>query len=155
MFDLDKFRSAEFTPREAEIKFSALSSQGFGDGVFKVRGLTAEEIAKADESATTGKLLSDVVEKLAGSAGKEKAAALLEGVGISKNVPELLKKRLEHVCLGSVEPKLELADAVKLGEAFPIEFSQIANKILELTGQGQIADVKRRGSTKGPTSKQP
>jgi hypothetical protein len=150
MFDLNAFRQAEFKPRETEIEFSALADFG---GTFKVRGLTATEIAQADEAAQKGKLLSDLVEELAGSAGKKKAAALLEGVGVSDDVPALLAKRYEHVCMGVVEPKMDLADVVKLGDAFPIEFSQLANKILELTGQGQVADVKPRGSTKEPTSK--
>lgn len=147
MFDLGAFRKADFKPREAELNCSALSAFG---GTFKVRGLTALEIAQADESAQKGKLLSELVEKLAGSSGKKKAAALLEGVGISDDVPALLAKRYEHVCMGCIEPKLELADVVKLGEAYPVEFSQIANKILELTGQGQVADVKPQGSTKEP-----
>lgn len=147
-FDLKAFRNAQFKPREAELEFSALADFG---GKFVVRGLTATEIARADEAAQKGKLLSDIVEKLAGAAGKQKAAALLEGVGISDDVPALLAKRLEHVVYGVVEPKLEHADVALLANAFPIEFSTIANKILELTGQGQIADVKRRGSTKEPT----
>ncbi|KZZ71566.1 hypothetical protein A3765_13910 [Oleiphilus sp. HI0130] len=148
MFDLKAFRKAEFTPREVEIDFPALAEFG---GKFKVRGLTATEIAQADEAAQKGKLLSDLVEKLAGASGKKKAAALLEGVGISDDLPALLAKRIEHVVAGVVEPKLEHADVAKLGDAFPIEFSQLANKILELTGQGQVADVKRLGSTKEPT----
>lgn len=150
MFDLEKFRKTEFKPREAEIKFSALKKAGFGDGVFLVRGLTAPEIAQADTAAEKGKLLTDLVEKLATSSGKEKASALLEGVGISGDVPELLAKRYEHVSRGVVEPSLTLADVVKLGDAFPIEFSQLANKVLELTGKGQTAAVKPQGSTKEP-----
>lgn len=147
MFDLNSFRKTEFKPREAELSFSAFSDAGLGDGSVKVRGLTAEEIARADEASTKGKLLGDIVEKLAGSGGKQKASALLEGVGISSDTPAALAKRYEHVCIGCVEPKLELADAVKLGSVFPIEFNQIANKILELTGKGQEAAVKPQGST--------
>lgn len=151
MFDLANFRKAEFKPRERELKLAALKSAGFGDGVIKVRGLTAHEIAQADEAATRGKLASDLVEKLAGASGKEKAAALLEGVGISGDVPALLAKRYEHVKIGVVEPALDLADVVKFGDTFPIEFSQVANTILELTGQGQEAIVKPRGSGKKTT----
>lgn len=148
MFDVKSFKKANFTPREEEIHFSSLEQFG---GSFIVRGLTALEIAKCDESAQKGKLVSDLVEKLASSSGKEKAAALLEGIGISDNVPELLAKRYEHVVAGCVNPKLDLSDVVSLAEAFPIEFSQLANKILELTGKGQVADVKPRGSGVEPT----
>lgn len=149
MFDLNSFRKAEFKPREAEINFSALVEAGFGDGTFLVRGMTSPELARADDAATKGKLASDLVEQLAGAAGKQKAKALLEGVGICDDVPAALTKRYEHVCIGTVQPKLELADAVKFGEAFPVEFNQLANKILELTGLGQEAAVKPRGSGKG------
>lgn len=148
MLDLAKFRKTEFKPREKELELAALKAAGFGDGLIKVRGLTAQEIAEADEASTKGKLASDLVEKLAGAQGKARAAALLEGIGISGDVPALLAKRYEHVRIGTVEPALELADVVKLADVFPIEFSQIANTILELTGQGQEAAAKPRGSGK-------
>lgn len=151
MFDLEAFRKASFCPREVELSLDALSDFG---GAIKVRGLTAEDLARAEEASQKGKLVSDLVEKLAGSSGKEKASALLEGVGISGDVPAMLAKRFEHVVLGVVEPKLSLDDVVKLSQVYPIEFNMIANKIIELTGQGQVADVKQRGSSSEPTSKQ-
>lgn len=145
MLDLNAFRSAEFIPREASITLDALAEAGMGDGVVKVRGLTAHELAAAEESASKGKLLSDLVERLAGS-GKEKVGALMDGIGYHQDVPAALAKRLEHVRLATVEPAMELADVVKLAETFPIEFTIMANKIMELTGKGQQAQVKRKPS---------
>lgn len=145
MLDLNAFRSAEFIPRETEITLDALAEAGMGDGVVKVRGLTAHELAAAEESASKGKLLSDLVERLAGS-GKEKVGALMDGIGYHQDVPAALAKRLEHVRLATVEPAMELADVVKLAETFPIEFTIMANKIMELTGKGQQAQVKRKPS---------
>lgn len=142
MFNLEGFRTVAFKPRESKMTLEALKKAGFGDGVVLVRGLTSHEIAQSDEASQKGKLLSDLITKLADTSGKQKAAALLEGVGISDNVPELLAKRYEHVARGVVEPKFELSDVVKLADTFPIEFSQIANKILELTGLGKQAEVK-------------
>jgi len=142
MLDLEGFRKTTFTPRESVMTLEAFKKAGLGDGKIKVCGLTALDIAQADEESQKGKLLSDLVAKLASGSGKEKAAALLEGVGISDNVPELLAKRHAHVVTGVVEPKLDLSDVVKMADAFPIEFSQIANKILELTGLGKQAEVK-------------
>mgnify|MGYP000229217827 CR=1 FL=1 len=146
MFNVEGFRNTTFTPRESLLTLEAFEKAGFGDGKIKVRGLTACEIEQANEASQKGKLLSDMVVKLAGSSGKEKAATLLEGVGISGNVPALLAKRHEHVVMGVIEPKLELLDVVRLADTFPIEFSQIANKILELTGLGQQAEVKPKPS---------
>lgn len=150
--DLKAFQKAEFAPREQEITLDALAEAGFGDGVVKVRGLTAHDLHTAEESAQKGKLLSDLVERLAG-AGKDKVGAIMEGVGFHEDVPASLAKRLEHVRLGVAEPEMELADVVKLAEAFPVEFSQMANKIMELTGKGQIAQVKRKPSGGRRTSK--
>lgn len=141
MFDLDKFRQTTFKAREARLSLAALSEAGLGGDVV-VRGLTAHELAQSDEASAKGKLLSDLVERLADASGKQKAAALLEGVGISGDVPQMLAKRYEHVVRGVVSPKFDLSDAVKLGEVFPVEFSQIANKIIELTGLGKQAEVK-------------
>ncbi|WP_375191799.1 hypothetical protein [Marinobacter sp.] len=152
MLDLKKFQNAEFVPRETEVTLEALAEAGFGDGVVKVRGLTAHELATAEESASKGKLLSDLVERLSG-AGKEKVGALMDGIGYHQDVPAALAKRLEHVRLATVEPKLELADVAKLAEAFPIEFSILANKVMELTGKGQQAQVKRKPSGGKATSK--
>lgn len=152
MLDLKAFQNAEFVPRETEVTLDALAEAGFGDGVVKVRGLTAHELAEAEESASKGKLLSDLVERLAG-AGKEKVGALMDGIGYHQDVPASLAKRLEHVRLGMVEPEMELADVARLAEAFPIEFGVVANKIIELTGKGQQAQVKRKPSGSKQTSK--
>lgn len=151
-FDLKAFQKARFTPREEEITLNGLAEAGFGDGVVKVRGLTAHELAVSEESATRGKLLSDLVERLAG-AGKEKVAALMDGIGFHQDVPAALAKRLEHVRLATVEPEMELSDVAKLAEVFPIEFAMIANKIMELTGKGQQAQVKHKPSGGKATSK--
>lgn len=152
MLDLKAFQRARFVPRETEVTLDALAESGFGDGKVTVRGLTAHELAEAEESASKGKLLSDLVEKLAGS-GKEKVGAIMDGIGYHQDVPASLAKRLEHVRLATVEPKLELADTAKLAEVFPIEFSIMANKIMELTGKGQQAQVKQKPSGKAQASK--
>ena len=153
MLDLKAFQKASFTPRETEITLEGLAEAGFGDGKVIVRGLTAHELAEAEESASKGKLLSDLVERLAG-AGKEKVGALMEGIGYHQDVPASLAKRLEHVRLATVSPEMDLADIAKLAEVFPVEFSIMANKIMELTGKGQQAQVKPAPSGKKPTSKQ-
>lgn len=48
---------------------------------------------------------------------------------------------------------MELADVAKMAETFPVEFSIMANKIMELTGKGQQAQVKPKPSGKTPASK--
>jgi hypothetical protein len=48
---------------------------------------------------------------------------------------------------------MDLGDVAKLAETFPIEFGMIARHIYELTGKGQVAQVKRKPSGKSPASK--
>lgn len=152
MLDIKAFQKAKFVPRETEVTLEGLAEAGFGDGKVIVRGLTACEIAEAEESASKGKLLSDLVERLAG-AGKEKVSALMDGIGYHEDTPAALAKRMEHVRLATVSPKMDLADIAKLGEVFPVEFSIMANKIMELTGKGQQAQVKQKPSGKTQASK--
>ena len=153
MIDLKAFRKAAFVPREQDVTLDAMVEAGMGDGVVTVRGLTAHDLATAEESVSKGKTLSDLVEKLAGS-GAEKIAGLMEGLGYQQDVPAALAKRLEHVRLGVVKPEMELSDVVKLAEVFPVEFTILANTIMELTGKGQVAQVKPKPSGGSRTSKQ-
>jgi hypothetical protein len=153
MLDVKAFRKAEFVPREMEVTLDALAKAGFGDGKVKVRGLTAHELATAEESADNSKMLMGVAENLAG-ASKDKLAGLLDGLGLSGDVPQTLARKMCHVQMGVVDPEMDLGDVAKLAETFPIEFGMIARHIYELTGKGQIAQVKPKPSGKTPASKQ-
>ena len=68
--------------------------------------------------------------------GGDQAEAVRSALGLTKDTPGEIAKRLEMLVMGSVAPKIELPTAVKLAEAFPIEFLSITNRITELTGQG-------------------
>lgn len=156
MFDLTKFERADFEAREADVRLPALAPFFAEDAepVFRVRGLTAAELATAEESANRGKLVSDLVEKLLEKTGsKQKADAILEaaGLGPDTEVPKAVKQRMEHVRMGVIEPELSLQHVVKLATVAPIEFTKLANTILELTGQGQTASVKPAPSGKEAT----
>lgn len=155
-FDLKAFQAAQYKAREEEIELSGLAAY-FPEGerpVFKVRGLTSEELARADEAANRDQLAGELMSKLVGD-NKQKAQAMLAAAGIgSDDVPGALRKSLEHVCTGLVEPRLELSDVVKLADSHPVEFRQLSTKVLGLTGLGQVAEVKRRPSGKAPKSEQ-
>lgn len=160
MFDLNKFERAAFEPRQGDVALPVLAEffKAGAEPVFIVRGLTASELAIADESAKKGKLIGEMVEKLLETtSSKDKAQAILESAGISnaKDVPQIVKTRIEHVRLGCVSPALSLAHVVKLADCFPIEFSRLANTVLELTGQGRAAVVKPLPSGSAATSEQP
>jgi len=151
MLDVKALRKTKFSPREMDVTLAALAEAGLGDGVVKVRGLTAHQLAEAEEAANKGRMVSELVEKLAGSE-KDKVDALLEGIGFGQDVPASLAKKLAHVQMGVVDPEMQMEDVVKMAEVYPIEFGQLANKIYELTGKGQVAQVKRRPSGDDQTS---
>ena len=78
-FDLAAFRKAKFQERAQDVPLSGLTAAGFGgyegEGddakpkpvVYRVRGLTAQELAKADQEADNSKVLLKVAEQLAGT----------------------------------------------------------------------------------------
>lgn len=152
-FDVNSFRKAKFTQREKDVTLKGLADAGFGDGVFRIRGLTAAELAEAESAGDKSKMLAKLVERLAGS-DAEKVDALMDGMGMGKDTPANLAKKITHVQAGIIEPAMEIKDVVKLGEAFPIEFGMLANEIYGLTGMGQVAQVKQKPSGKTPASKQ-
>lgn len=140
MFDAKRFLKTKFTPRVEEVAVPDLKAFFTGDeeSVWKVRGLTGAELARANEAATKNRNVAAVLEALAGESAKEKAEAVKELLGVGGTTPEDIAKRIEHLVLGSIEPKCTPDLAVRLSEAFPIEFYQITNRIMHLTGQGML-----------------
>jgi hypothetical protein len=71
-------------------------------------------------------------------------------LGLIKDTPGEIAKRLEMLVMGSVAPAVSLPVAVKLAEAFPIEFLQLTNEISDLTGRG--ADLVKPQAASQPTT---
>ena len=153
-FDLKGFKSSEFQARTEEVRVEGLA-EWFNEGdepVFVVRGLTGEEVARANEAASRNTSWSRIMEAMASSDAQERVDAIKRMLGISADVPDDLAKRHEHLAMGSVDPDLDHEAAVQLAVRFPIEFYQLTNKIMELTGKG--ADpIKKKGSGKTQESK--
>jgi len=144
-FDVKKFDRAKFEDRTAEVRVNDLE-EFFDDGdeaVFIVRGLTGEELARCHEAADRSKTIESVVQALSGTAGQDKIEAMREMLGVSESVPDDLAKRLEQFAVGTVDPDLNHTQAVRFAETWPVEFYQITNKIMELTGQGRMVAKKK------------
>ena len=155
-FDLQGFRKQKFEARTAEVRVADLADW-FGEGdepVFVVRGLTGEELARCQEAAQRNKDISQVVEALAASHGQEKVEAMREMLGVSESVPNDLAKRLEQFAIGTIDPDFNHEDAVKFAETYPVEFYQLTNRIMELTGSGR-QPVKKKSSGETRQSEQP
>ena len=150
-FDAKKFLKTKFTPRTEEVPVPDLQAF-FPEGakaVWTVRGLTGQEIGRAAEAADRNKTIGAILEGLTAEAAKDKAEALKELLGIGGKTPQDIAKRLEHLTVGSVDPPCTLDLAVRICEVFPIEFYQITNKIMQLTGQGQMPGKQQPSGATG------
>jgi hypothetical protein len=142
-FDLARFSSADLAPRQAMVAVPDLA-YWFGEDadpvhtVWTVRGLSGEEIARANESSARHKIMLSAVEALAsaGTARADQVEAIQRLIGYGPDVPEDLARRFDHLTYGSVDPAIDRATAVRLFAAYPIVAYQLSNKILELTGLG-------------------
>ena len=151
MFDIKAFNKTKFIRRTGEVEVAALSDF-FKDAsspeqkdvkhVFIVQGLTHHEIAEAKDSLTGQDNLKSILEAIQASKPAIKAA-VTDLIESKVNLPQDTQLKIKHLILGCVEPAIDESTAVKLAECFPIEFTQIANKIIELTGLGQEAVKKR------------
>lgn len=153
MMDIQKFLNAALQPRQQDMPVPDL--QGWfpagKDAVWTVRGLTAAELARANQAAESG--LDNVRAMVAAMAGDgEKAQAIRKAMGLSsEDVPSDISRRIEMLSAGSVSPLLGADNrdvAVKLAETFPTVFYHLSNAILTLTGQGaEPGKPKRSGKT--------
>lgn len=143
-FDQKAFSKQAFTPRTEAVEVKALA-QWFTDlpdgesPTWTVRGLTADELGRADEAAERQRNLADALEAFAGAVGPEKVVATQELLGVKRGgIPAETAKRQEMLVLGSVDPEITLDVARKLGKTFPVEFRLLTNKIVILSGQGSV-----------------
>ena len=137
-FKKQDFISALYEQRIGEVPVPDLQPF-FEDGdkpVWKVRGLTGQELGRANDAADRNKKISSVLEGVLSNSPKKIGKAVKQV--IDPDTPQDIAKRLEHMIAGSVDPECDLTLALKICERFPIEFYSITNKILELTGQGQL-----------------
>jgi hypothetical protein len=146
--DLQRFLNASLAPREVTIKVPELAEFfGEDDPKWTVRGLTAAELGRANESAERGpENIKALIAAMAGDGNK--AEAIRKSMGLSdQEVPHDVSRRIEILSAGSVSPSLGINNrdvAVKLAETFPTTFYNLTNQIINLTGQGADMGKPRR-----------
>lgn len=149
-FNAEKFERSKFEARRAKVPVPALSDF-FDEGEtpeWEVRGLSAVELHKAMEAGKRQGSIEAIVKAIA--ANQDQAGAVRKALGLTKDTPGEIAKRLEMLAMGSVAPTVSLPVAVKLAEAFPIEFLQLTNEISDLTGRG--ADLVKPKAASQPTT---
>lgn len=150
-FDADKFASAAFKRREEDVPVKDLAAwfKGTKEGeipVWRVRGLTGEELARVNEAQARNRNKSAIIEALSSDKQEKMTDAIKELIGTGNSVPDDLARRIEMLTIGSVAPECSHQVAVKLAEAFPVEFYELTTKITQLTGLGSEPGKPKRSS---------
>lgn len=154
-FDTKGFDNARFTPREGEVIVDGLKEFYDDDEkpVWKVRGLTGMEIGKTKIAVHKEKAYDALLTALKSDNVSDKVDAIKEllSMGNSRKQGDIAE-RLFQMVEGSVEPKCTLERAIKVCKVSAVDFYNITNKILELSGQGQEIVGKPKGCTQEPIS---
>ncbi|MDP4557956.1 hypothetical protein Q9247_09700 [Halomonas meridiana] len=158
-FDAVKFASAAFKRREEDVPVPDLRDwfKGLKEGekpVWRVRGLTGEELARVNEASARNRNKNAVIDALNSDTSEKVTDAIRELIGTGSSVPDDLARRIELLTMGSVAPECPHQVAVKLAEAFPVEFYELTTKITTLTGLGSEPGKPRRSSG-SPASRSP
>jgi hypothetical protein len=155
-FNAGKFEATQFIPRTTDVPVPGLSDyfDSPDAAVWTVRGLTGEELAQVEEhverSAMAGKMIG-----MAGASSEQVKNAVEILLGATKDTPRGHVKLLRMFEAGTVSPKVDYQTVVKLAMHFPVEFRQIANEVLRLTGLGSNVKKKPNSSTETSESETP
>ncbi len=143
-FNAAAFAAAPLSHRQETVPVPDLAPWFEGDAAptWTVRGLTGNELAKADAARDRLKREAALAAALVSGSQREVAEAVQEALGRTDATEPDFARRLELVTLGSVEPACTLDTVVRLAEHFPVVFYQLSNKILELSGRGSDAEKK-------------
>lgn len=151
-FDVNKFTNTAFKRREEDVPVPDLRDwfKGLKEGekpVWRVRGLTGEELARVNEASARNRNKNAVIDALNSDKSEKVTDAIRELIGTGSSVPDDLARRIELLTMGSVAPECTHQVAVKLAEAFPVEFYELTTKITQLTGLGSEPGKPKRSSS--------
>jgi len=158
-FDVNRFTGASFKRREEDVPVPDLRDwfKGVKEGetpTWRVRGLSGAELASVNEAQARNRNRNAIAEGLLSQKDAKVTDAVRELIGSGDSVPDDLARRIEMLAIGSVAPECSHQLAVKLAEAFPIEFWELTTKITQLTGLGSEPGKPKRSSG-SPISKSP
>jgi hypothetical protein len=127
-FKAKAFEKAKFEPRTVDVPVPGMAEWFEGDPVWKVRGLTGNELGRCNEMMESRKSLTEIIQDILVKKNDESA---------DDYVPKEKALRVEYLILGSLDPVCDMTMAAKINEPFPAEFNIITTEIIRLTGQGQ------------------
>ena len=152
-FDLDRYLSTDFRPRMDDVPVPTLKDF-FGDApaVWKVRGLTANESARAREAQEKRSKLSALADAMLAGSHRERVDAIKESLGLGDDVHADVARRMEILVAGSVDPPCSLDLAVRVAQNHAEVFYSLTNQIIVLTGQG-AEDASKKPVPSGEAQK--
>lgn len=156
-FNIDQFRNAVFQTRTSKVSVPGLKSFFADDETpeIEIRNLTGSEILQARGDVDQNILARKAVAEI-GTDDSEIAAAVRTILGGSTiSAPDKQVEYLTFVTLGVVNPTLSRSDAVKMSQHNPIEFMDLAQSIMRLSGLGSVEKGKSIPSGKTTGSETP
>ena len=156
-FNVSGFVQAPWQHRTQEVPVPELKAW-FDDGepaVFTVRGLTANEIARANSASQAHRREAALAEALTSGSKSEITGAVQAALGRGPDLDPDIPRRMEILCAGCVSPPCDLELARKLQEHHGVILFNLSNVILSLTGLGSDVEKKPAPSTKTRASAPP
>lgn len=157
-FDVARFSGASLTLRTRKVPVvSSDLTQFFDEGdvhEVELRQLDGCELARCLEAPRINRDIGELVQQMTREEAAGKATAIREMLGIGDKVPDEVAKRIEMLCIASVNPKFDREAAIKLCRYFPIEFMQWTRAIENLSAEGGMLG-EASGSGKTQPSERP
>ena len=156
-FDIKEFERLELKQKEEEFEANELrllfpNIPKDERIVIKIRALTGAEFYKVSEMHKPNQFALMLIKALEEGNINEGAEAIKEALNKADQNPEY-KFRIEVLVLGTVEPRFNHAQAVKLFQHFPVVAHRITERILELTGSGSELKKKKQDSDTSKTKR--
>ena len=138
-FDVAKFEAARIEDRTEVVPVPELK-EFFEDPSkpdWTVKALDAIELAEAREAKQRNRSMETLIAGLMSSDNEDKVQAVKDALGVATDAaPDDYVWRLAVLRLGSVDPKLDEGQVVRIAKAHGFVFQKLTNKIVELSGQG-------------------
>jgi len=141
-FDVKKFKKTTFEHAFGEVPLPAVFNDFFDKGeprVWKVRGLTGQEVGRAAIAAQKNKNLAAMLEAAGTESFRKLSKMYKELAGTDKEkVPQEIAEAMEKIIIGSVEPIADIELVALLCTRSATAFYAISKKIRDLTEGGMV-----------------
>lgn len=150
-FDVNAFKNAPWVHRTQDVPVPELASFFASDErpVWRVRNLTAPELARANNATSHLRRGAALAEALEADDTRGIIAATRELIGRGAARDPEIPRRLEMLTAASVEPACDLDLALVLCEHHCKTFYALTNAIFELSSQG--SDLEKKAPPSGAT----